>query len=169
MIYRALLCLALCVASASEGATGQRGELIERTLAIVGGEAITLLDAQTALALGLVNTTGDLDTATERLVERALVLREAERYAPPEPAEHAIEQQLAAIRDRLSADQFSRALATGGFTEARLRAWIRDDLRIASYLDQRFAAAGGQNRNDLVADWVADLRRRTKIVELWKK
>jgi hypothetical protein len=149
---------------------GQTGELIERTLAIVAGQAITLSDAQTARMLSLVPA-ADMNTAAERLVERALMLREVERYAPPEPEEAAIQQRLAEIRSRLTKEAFERALAIGGFTEARLRAWIRDDLRIASYLDQRFAAAGpgGQSRADLIADWIADLRRRTPVVELWKK
>jgi hypothetical protein len=154
----------------SATATDQSGELVERTLAIVAGQAITLSDAQTALTLSLVQAR-DVNTAAERLVERALMLREVERYAPPEPDEAAILHRLAAIRGHLTKDAFDRVLAIGGFTEARLRAWIRDDLRIASYLDQRFAAAapGGQGRDDLIADWIADLRRRTPVVELWKK
>jgi hypothetical protein len=146
------------------------GELIERTLAIVAGQPITLADVQTARTLQLVEAS-DLDAATERLVERALILREVERYAPPEPEDAAIQQRLGAIRQRLSPQDVERALAVGGFTEARLRAWIRDDLRIASYLTQRFATAGptAQARDDLIADWVADLRRRTPVIELWKK
>jgi hypothetical protein len=55
-------------------------------------------------------------------------------------------------------------LAAGGITEARFRSWIRDDLRIATYVDQRFAADGPERRDSLIADWVADLRRRTAIV-----
>jgi len=93
--------------------------------------------------------------------------------------------KLAEIRGRLSDAQIAAVLAAGGFTEARLRAWIRDDLRIASYLDQRFAATAdlsleqaapelrerlsAERRASLIADWVADLRRRTPIVELWKR
>jgi hypothetical protein len=152
------------------GTAAQRGELIERTLAIVAGQAITLSDVETARALNLVRA-DDVNAATERLVERALILREVQRYAPSEPTDAAIQQRLDELRAQLPAEQFERVLAVGGFTEARLRAWIRDDLRIASYLDQRFAAAatGGQSRADLIADWVADLRRRTPVVELWKK
>jgi hypothetical protein len=149
----------------------QPGELIERTLAIVGGQPITLADVRTARALHLVNATND-NAATERLVERTLILREVERYAPAEPDEAAIDQRVRETRDRLPADDYNRVLATGGFTEARLRAWVRDDLRIESYLNQRFpptTTAAGQSRTDLIADWVSDLRRRTPVVELWKK
>ena len=144
--------------------------MIERTLAIVGGQPITLSDVRTARALHLVSATDD-NTATERLVERTLILREVERYAPTEPEDAAIDRRLREIRDRLTSDDFNRVLASGGFTEARLRAWVRDDLRIESYLNQRFAPTtpAGQSRSDLIADWVADLRRRTPVVELWKK
>lgn len=123
-----------------------QGELIERTLAIVGGQVITLSDARTALALGLVDGTGQADpiaAAATRLVERQLVLREVQRYAPPEPAPEAIESRLSVARQRFETPEaFEQALAEGGFTEQRLRGWIRDDLRIQAYLDQRFAVAG---------------------------
>jgi hypothetical protein len=188
----------------------QPGELIERTLAIVGGQAVTLSDVRTALALNLIESppaADALDAATERLVQRTLVLREVERYAPPEPPETLVDERIGQLRGRFSsADQFARALAAGGFTDARLRAWVRDDLRIAAYLNQRFAAVGSPSEEDvsafytarraeferqqvtfeqaapgirerlsndrraqLIADWIDDLRRRTTVVELWKK
>ena len=164
-----LMLLAVAILPVTLDAQPQ-GELIERTLAIVAGQAITRADVQTARALALVNAADDT-AAIERLVERTLILREVERYAPPEPEEAAIEQRLRELRDRLGAQELPKLLSLGGFTEARLRAWIRDDSRIASYLNQRFAIAGvgGQTRDDLIADWVADLRRRTPVVELWKK
>jgi hypothetical protein len=145
------------------------GELVERTLAIVAGTAITLSDVRAAMALGLVEATRDVDGATGELVERALKLREVERYAPPAPDAARIDAQLSGIRERLGAPQLQVVLAANGLTEARLRAWIRDDLRIATYLEQRFAADGPERRASLIADWVADLRRRTPIVELWRQ
>ena len=146
----------------------QGAQLIERTLAIVGTQAITLSDVQTVSALGLVEGPRDQNAAIEKLVERALILREVERYAPPEPHAGIVSERVADLRSRHPGDQFSRILAAGGFTEARLRAWIRDDLRIAAYLNQRFAAVG-TSPTEQIADWVADLRRRTTIVELWKR
>jgi len=188
----------------------QPGELIERTLAIVGGQAITLSDVETALSLNLIESPPGaeaVNTATERLVQRTLVLREVERYAPPEPTETLVDERLAQLRGRFSStDLFARALAAGGFTDARVRAWVRDDLRIAAYLNQRFAAVGSPSdedvsasytarrtefdrqqmtfeqaapgirerlsldrRSQLIAEWIDDLRRRTTVVELWKK
>ena len=143
--------------------TAVQGELIERTLAIVGGQVITLGDVQTAISLGLVSET-DRDRVTARLVERTLMLREVQRYAPPEPSEAQVDERLAAVR---ATKDFARVLQAGGFTEARVNTWVRDDLRIASYLNQRFAATGAAtNRAELIAEWVNDLRRRTTVVLL---
>ena len=116
-------------------------ELLDRTLALVGGQPITLSDARGAVALGLIDDTNAATAdITTRLVDRELVLREVQRYAPPAPAESAVEGRLAGVRKRLG-DSFTRILAVHGFTEVRLRAWIRDDLRTQAYLAQRFASA----------------------------
>ncbi len=194
------------IAPAGAVAQAPRGELIERTLAIVGGQVITLSDTRAATALDLVELDGatDVPTVTARLVERELILREVQRYAPPEPADAIIDARWDEIQRRfLDPATFLRTLDTVGFTDKRLRAWIRDNLRVQAYLAQRFATAGtptdsevaaayarqraefdqaGQTyeqvapvlrdrlavtrRRELIADWVADLRRRTDVVLL---
>jgi hypothetical protein len=184
--------------------TAEAGQelLVERTVAVVGGAAITLSDVRTALALGLVD--GDEREGAARLVERWLILHEVSRFAPPEPAAADVEARVAAIRARAgSPAAFDAILARGGFTVGRLAAWLRDDLRIAAYLDQRFATAGtaseadvaeyagthaaeldaagviaadrlrvarerlqAERRRELITDWLAELRRRTPVVEI---
>jgi hypothetical protein len=120
-------------------------ELIERTLALVGGQPITLSDARAAIVFGLVSAKGpsaDIPAVTGLLVDRELILREVQRYAPPAPADAAVDARLDEIRSRFGdVAGFTRALDLHGFTEARLRAWIRDDLRTVAYLAQRFASA----------------------------
>ena len=120
-------------------------ELIERTLALVGGQPITLSDARAAIAFGLVSVerpTADIPAMTGLLVDRELILREVQRYAPPAPSDAAVDARLDEIRKRFrDAAGFTRALDLHGFTEVRLRAWIRDDLRTVAYLAQRFASA----------------------------
>jgi hypothetical protein len=153
------------------GAPASGQELLDRTLALVGGQAITLSDARAAVALGLVAADAAADPmpgVTNRLVDRELILREVQRYAPPAPSESAVEARLAEIRTALgSAAAVSRVLDQYGFSEARLRAWVRDDLRTQAYLQQRFASASTiRDRNELVADWVEELRRRTDVVIL---
>lgn len=145
-------------------------ELIERTLAIVGGQAITLSDVRAALALGLIAAPADsnpVPAATRQLIERALVLREVERYAAPDPPDSAVDERMREIAARFaSAAAFRAALAAAAFTESHLRSWVSDDLRMTAYINQRFTDA--ERRADLVADWIADLRRRTPVVEIVK-
>jgi hypothetical protein len=145
-------------------------ELIERTLAIVGGQAITLSDVRAALSLGLIAPPADtnpIPAATRQLVERALVLREVERYAPPDPPDGAVEERMRETAARFPTPvAFEAALAAVAFTEAHLRTWLRDDLRMAAYVNQRFTDA--ERRADMMADWIADLRRRTPVIEIVK-
>ncbi|MGE0460867.1 MAG: hypothetical protein AB7Q16_05820 [Vicinamibacterales bacterium] len=143
----------------------QAPELLDRTIAIVSGHVITLSDARTVLALGLVEG-GEVDAdVTQRLVDRQLMLIEADRYEPPAPPVERVEARLAEVRARAGGDDaLAGVLARGGFTEGRLRAWVRDDLRIAAYLQQRFVA--DERRADLIADWLSDLRRRAEVVIL---
>jgi hypothetical protein len=133
-----------CALLASLVPAGQP-ELIERTMAIVGGQAITLSDARAAVAFGLVDVGRSVDpdqTATARLVDRELMLREVRRYAPPQPSDAAIDTRMADLKTMFASPAaFTRALEVTGLTEARLRAWIRDDLRTQAYLAQRFASA----------------------------
>lgn len=120
-------------------------ELLDRTLALVGGQPITLSDARVAMALGLVPADRSADPipgVASRLVDRELILREVQRYAPSPPSESAVEARLEEIQKTLAtASALARILDQSGFTETRLRSWIRDDLRTQAYLAQRFASA----------------------------
>jgi hypothetical protein len=125
--------------------------LLDRTLALVGGQPITLSDARAAVALGLIDDPkGSLADVTARLVDRALVLREVQRYAPPAPEESAVESRLAQVRQRLGGS-LKTILDTHGFTETRVRGWIRDDLRTLAYLAQRFASASLPSDTEVAA------------------
>lgn len=139
-------------------------ELLDRTLALVGGQAITLGDARAALALGLIDLPAGADpiaTVTLRLVDRELVLREVQRYAPPAPSESEIDARLEETRARMKgAAALAQALRTHGLSESRLRAWLRDDLRAQAYLAQRFASASLPSDSDVSA---AYLRQRAEF------
>lgn len=123
-------------------------ELVDRTLALVGGQPITLGDARAAVAFGLVRTDPAPDAAAgltallALLVERELVLREVRRYAPPAPSDASVDARYDELRERFpDTAAFNRALVLHGFSDVRLRAWVRDDLRTVAYLAQRFASA----------------------------
>lgn len=140
MLRVALVALALLIAATASA------EIINRVLAIVAGQLITLSDVKGTLDLGLVDVGEAADpiaAALDRMIERELVLDEVERYAPPEPGAAAIEQVLDDVRRRFAArpELFRQTLLTSGLTEAGLRRIIADDLRIEAYLGQRFGAA----------------------------
>lgn len=138
--------------------------LFERTLALVGGQPITLSDARAAIALGLIEIPKEaadpMAGATTQLVDRELVLREVQRYAPAPPAESEITARLDEIRKRLAPATLTTVLKAHGFTEMRLHAWLRDDLRTQAYLVQRFASATAPSDTDVSA---AYLRQRAEF------
>ena len=158
--------VASAVSGSSRAATAQ--EVLDRVLAIVGGNMITLTDVNAARDLGLVEAPAGADPIRDilpRLVDRELILAEVDRYAPPEPTIEALNTELRARRERFPSEAaFQTALARTGINEGRLRETLRQDLRIRAYLDQRFA--GTDRRDEVVREWVAGLRRRTDIVDL---
>ena len=142
-------------------------EIIDRILAVVGGELIMLSDANLARRLGLVPaSTTDPDpvrTALDALIERQLQLIEVNRYVPPEPGDAAIQARLAAVRSRFASDdELDAVLAQYGLTREQLRLRLRDDLRIESYLSQRFDAAIQPTDEDVIAYYRAHQAEFTK-------
>jgi hypothetical protein len=118
-------------------------EVLDRVLAVVSGELILMTDVRAARTFGFVTIEGtDPDgQALTRLIDRALILAEVERFAPPEPEAAAVDQGVAAVRQRFaSQDAFAAALAQAGIEERHLREYVRQDLRMNAYLDQRFTS-----------------------------
>jgi hypothetical protein len=117
-------------------------ETIDRLLAVVGTQVILASDVAAARALKLVEVDDSADPprqALALLVDRALVLAEVDRYSPPEPDEASVTREVLRVRSRFpTADAFAAALAASGLEETHLRERLRQDLRIAAYLDQRF-------------------------------
>jgi hypothetical protein len=143
----------LVIALGAQRAAG--AEIIDRTLAVVGGEIVLLSDANAAVKFGLIEVPaiGDeagLRAALHALVDRQLQLFEVNRYLPPEPAASAIDARVDAIRARLGEAGFRAALAETGMAEAQVRSRIRDNLRIESYRAQRFGAALQPTDDDLL-------------------
>jgi len=149
---------------------GARAEIIDRVLAVVGGQLITLTDVAAARDLRLVapatggDQTRDLLT---KLIDRELVLAEVERYAPPEPTADAVDVEVGGVRARFDSDEaFAAALVRSGIDQRHLRETLRQDLRMRAYLDQRFSAAGDR-RAAAQDEWMAGLRRRGDVIDLY--
>ena len=145
-------------------------EVIDRVLAVVAGQVILLSDVTAARDLGLQSAAGAADPVRAilvKLIDRELVLAEVDRYAPPEPDAVAVDRGVAALRARFpSAQAFDAILEKSGIDENHVRETVRQDLRLAAYLEQRFATAGDR-RTQLITDWMAGLRRRGDVIDLY--
>jgi hypothetical protein len=148
------LVIACCLLIAAANA-GRAAELIDRVIAVVNGSVITQSDLRAALRLGLVDVSVPAEVGRavgERLIERRLMLTEVNRYGPPEPADALIDARVQELRNRFASEaELQRTLDEVGLTMEQVRAHVRDDLRIASYLQQRFAGASSPSEADLLS------------------
>jgi len=164
-LSRQLIVLSLILGAA----TAPRAEIIDRIMAVVGGQPITLSDVNAALVFHLAQPpagTGDpLAYVLDRLIDRTLRLAEVDRFQPPEPAPVEITLRIEELEQRAgSPAAFAKALAVTGATREQLSRHIRDDLRMATYLNQRFGTNPDlAERVTAIAAWTAELRRRAEI------
>ena len=144
-------------------------EVIDRIMAVVGGQPITLSDVNAALQFHIVEppagTRDPLAYTMDRLVDRTLMLAEVDRFQPPEPDPVEMTIRIDDLERRAgSIAAFEKSLAVTGTTREQLRRRIRDDLRITTYLNQRFGASTSPAERDAaIAAWLAELRRRAEI------
>ena len=168
---RACLIAIVMYAGASRTAAAQ-GEVIDRVLAVAGGEVITLSDVRAAQELGRVDVGSAADPVRAELsqfTDRALVLAEVNRFAPPEPTAVTLDEALDSVTARFaSAAAFDAVLARLGIDRPFVRELLREDLRIRAYLDQRFTADTPAEQRTLVNEWIAGLRRRSDVVDLYE-
>jgi len=118
-------------------------QLIDRVVARVEGNAITLTDVQAAIGLGLVQPRADEDpeaAAREQLIERELLLAEIARFPPPEPGNAEIEKEVATLEAN-AGRRLEPLMQATGVDARRIREMARDSLRIQAYLNQRFGTA----------------------------
>ena len=124
-------------------AAGPGAEVLDRVLAVVSGDLILMSDVRAVRMFGFVTVEGDDPDGQvlTRLIDRALILAEVERFAPPEPEAAAVDSGVASLRQRFpSQEAFAAALALTGIEERHLREYVRQDLRMNAYLDQRFTS-----------------------------
>ena len=125
--------------------------------------------------------------ALGRCIDRVLMLNEVRRVA----SAGAVAPRRSTRASRASASasarpaELSRVLAARGLDETVLRLYAADDLRLASYLDERFSAAAqptdeeirqagesarqrltDERRRTLIGAWTAELRRRADVTVL---
>ena len=117
-------------------------QLLDRIVARVDGNAITLTDVKAAIALGIggMSATAGEAAATELLIDRQLMLGEVERFAPREPSPADVAREAAAMTARVGGNLGALTRETG-VDQARILEIARDTLRIQGYLNQRFGTA----------------------------
>ena len=134
-----------------------RADVIDRILATVGGALILQSDAVAAARLGFVElpAQGDrLQFTLDRLIERRLMLIEVDRYAPPEPPRPLLDERMQQLDQRIgSGERLDAILRETGFTVEQLRLYVRDDLRIEAYVQQRFGTAYRPSDEEVVAHY----------------
>lgn len=136
-------------------------ELLDRVIARVNGEPITMSDARAAIALGIIELTEGVDpivSALPQLVERRLVLAEVARFAPPEPDITSLNGQVNALKAHVgSPEKLAELESSTGVGETQIREIARDDLRIRAYLNQRFGSSVQATDDDAAAYYRAHL------------
>jgi hypothetical protein len=148
------------------------GEVIDRIMAVVGQQPITLSEVTAASQFQIVEVPpGAADPAgstLERLIDRTLMLTEVDRFLPPEPDPIEITLRVDQMQARAgSAEEFARSLAVTGTTLEQLRRLVRDNLRIATYLNQRFGTLiDPAERRAAIDGWIGELRHRAQITVL---
>jgi hypothetical protein len=121
------LSLALCVSS--DVAAGAQ-QLIDRIVARVEANAVTLTDVRAALGLGVIQVPAAADpieAGTQQMIDRQLMLAEVQRFPPSEPDAAAVTREVARLTMNAGARLPELMQSTG-----------LSDQRILGYLDQRF-------------------------------
>ena len=147
-------------------ATMASAEIIDRILAVVEGQLITLSDVRAVVRLGLETAPpgGDpIAQVLDKLIDRQLTLVEVERYAPPEPPADRVEARVQEIRGRFpDALAFETTLHQIGMSLDDVRRYIRDTLRIDAYLEQRFASTIQASDDEVAAYYRLNQARFTR-------
>ena len=149
-------------------------DVIDRIMAVVGQQPITLSDVAAAVQFQLVPVPPDTADPTgyvlDRLIDRTLMLTEVDRFQPPEPDPIEITIRVDAMEKRAgSTAAFEKSLSVTGMTRDQLRRFVRDSLRMDIYMAQRFGAMLDPHEHDAaMATWTAELRRRAQITVLYR-
>lgn len=149
-------------------------DVIDRIMAVVGQQPITLSDVAGAVQFQLVAVPPETPDRTgyvlDRLIDRTLMLTEVDRFQPPDPDPIEITIRVDAMEQRAgSAAAFEKSLSVTGMTREQLRRFVRDSLRMDIYMAQRFGAMLDPREHDAaIAGWIAELRRRAQITVLYR-
>jgi len=138
-------------------------QTIDRILAVVDGDLITLSDVRAARTLRLVPADSTDVMVVDVLVERRLVLAEMRRFQAPDPAPAMLTARKQDWLARVGAAAHDALVKDAGVAPEFVDRWLADDLRRDAYLDQRFAALDAGRRAEAIRLWIAGLRARANV------
>lgn len=135
-----LLTAAAAPVDAVPPAPAQQTGLLDRVVAVVDGEPITLSEVEEAVALDPAGGAfPDLGGAVENLIAARLMEREARRYPADPPTPDEAEATFRALMERFgSPDGYRATLLRLGIREDYLRRRIERELVVDRYLERRF-------------------------------
>lgn len=142
------------LALAPQAPVQAQANVLDRIVAIVNGEVVTLSDVRAARQLKLIAGAESLtdERLLDALIERRLTVAEVGRYTSAEPPAADVAARRSSWETSLPRGvTAAAALASVGMREAALTAWFRDELRLAVYLDSRFTAAAQPTRQQAQA------------------
>ena len=122
-------------------AASVRAELVDRVVAVIDRDVITLSEAEEAQEFRTLRGQEalPLEQVVERLIEARLIEREVSRYPedalPQEPIDAAVDSIRASFS---SPTAFAASLSARGLSEDQLETIIRRQLTIQRYLESRF-------------------------------
>ncbi len=111
--------------------------LIDKIAAVVDSEVITYKDVQVAAILKL--SEGDEKEVLQTLIDRVLLLREAEKFKIAENGEDSrrIQKMLGDLKSSLTEERFYNVLREQNLTESEVIKMIKDKVRAEKFIDFR--------------------------------
>jgi hypothetical protein len=141
--------------------------VLDKVLSTVNGEVITQLDVRQARMLKLRLVTGPAESDEDvlrGLENRRLVRAEIAHVALPAPTAADVAAHRRDWESLLGPGaDIPRLLDRAGLTESGLVAWLRDDVRIQAYLEQRFGGLPAADRSTEVARYLVTLREHAGL------
>ncbi len=146
------------------GAHSARAELVDRIVAIIDRDVVTLSEAQQASAVAASRTGRkvDLVDAVERLIESRLVEREVERFTSEPIPRELVDQAVAEVRSGFASEEaFQAMLSSNGLSVQELRSELRRQLEVNRYLERRFRGLVFVSDEQIETYYRDELRKET--------
>lgn len=136
---------------------------IDRIVSKVYATNIRQSDLRQARLLKLCPKTDSDELILAELQNRTLILAELARVPPADPTEDELAARRREWDDSIGGADRDGLLGKAGMSARELQTWLRDDVRIKKYLDQRFGRIPEAERAGRIQEWIRTLRQRAAL------